>query len=68
MNLKKVPPQREARAEFSQVIAWPHRLHSDPQEIVLSQEQNNRAPLPKPSFHTLLGKQGLLRNRLKVLA
>lgn len=59
-NLKKVLPQREAGAEFSQVIALPRSLHSDPQEIVLSLEQKHWAPLPKPNFHTLLEKQDAL--------
>lgn len=48
IHLTKVQPLREARAEFSQLIALLYFLHSDPQEIDNSYHRNKTAEAPLP--------------------
>lgn len=48
IHRKKVQPLREARAEFSQLIALLYFLHSDPQEINNSYHRSKTAEAPLP--------------------
>ena len=48
IHRKKVQPLREARAEFSQLIALLYFLHSNPQEINNSYRRNKTAEAPLP--------------------